>query len=208
MKVNDIRQQFLKLAETAKPDEMIEIINANFIADEDTIFGEVNADYVRREIAWYESMSLNVNDIEAPIPRIWQEVANGNGEILSNYGWCVFSPDNFSQYEHVLEELRTKPESRRAIMIYSRPRLWLEYNASGISDFMCCTHNHFFIRDNKLISIVSFRSNDAIFGYRNDLQWMKYVHKKLSTDLEVGLGDMHWHAESLHIYPRHHGLVK
>ena len=41
----------------------IEIVGSMFIADEDAIFGEVNWDYVKREEAWYESQSLNVNDI-------------------------------------------------------------------------------------------------------------------------------------------------
>jgi hypothetical protein len=29
--------------------------------------------------------------------KIWQEVASNKGEINSNYGWCVFHPDNGSE---------------------------------------------------------------------------------------------------------------
>jgi len=33
----------------------IEIIGASFIASEETIFGDVNDDYVQRELDWYKS---------------------------------------------------------------------------------------------------------------------------------------------------------
>ncbi len=41
----------------------IEIINASFEADEPYIIREPNEDYIKREIEWYQSKSLNVNDI-------------------------------------------------------------------------------------------------------------------------------------------------
>ena len=101
----------------------IEIINASFIADEPKIFGEVNEDYTLRELRWYKSQSLNVNDIEAPVPQIWKDVADADGNINSNYGWCVYSKENGSQFEKVLNELYNFPLSRRAVMIYNRPSM-------------------------------------------------------------------------------------
>ena len=61
----------------------IEIINAAFFANEPSIFGTVNQDYVQRELEWYKSMSLNVNDISGGPPEIWKMVANPNGYINS-----------------------------------------------------------------------------------------------------------------------------
>lgn len=125
----------------------IELIGANFIADADAIFGEVNWDYVQREEGWYNSMSLSVNDIPGGAPQIWKAVADKNGLINSNYGWCIYSPDNgFNaaehgelecQYTRTFAELKKNPESRRAMMIYTRPSMWLDYNKDGRSDFMC-----------------------------------------------------------------------
>ena len=68
--VDYIRQQFVRKLQTGEfvidktGCKMIEIIGASFIADEPAIFGTVNEDYVRRELNWYESQSLNVYDIE------------------------------------------------------------------------------------------------------------------------------------------------
>ena len=42
----------------------VEIINAAFFANQPTIFGTVNEDYVKRELDWYKSMSLNVNEFQ------------------------------------------------------------------------------------------------------------------------------------------------
>jgi len=200
----------------------IEIVNASFIADEPSIFGEVNQDYVQREEEWYNSMSLNVNDIPGGPPQIWKTVADKDGFINSNYGWCIYSSangfthyddivsqliDNDSQYTRCAIELRKNPESRRAMMIYTRPSMWLDYNKNGRSDFMCTNAVQYLIRNGELHAIVQMRSNDAVFGYKNDWAWQHHVLTKLAADLAVPVGNIFWNAGSLHVYARHYTLV-
>lgn len=187
--------------------KMLEVIGATFVADEPTIFGTVNQDYVEREIEWYCSMSRNVNDIRNGAPAAWKACATKTGEINSNYGYLIWSDDNYNQYDHVLAELRKAPESRRAEMIYTRPSIWNEYNRDGMSDFICTDSVQYFIRDGKLLANVRMRSNDVVFGYKNDKYWQDYVHAKLAGDLGVPVGSMIWHAGSLHVYERHWSLV-
>ena len=207
----------------------IEIINASFIADETSIFGTVNWEYVEREEAWYESQSLNVNDIPGGAPAVWKAVADKDGFINSNYGWCIYSSENgfcqseaervaegrstrllsmtASQYEQVLSELKRNPDSRRAIMIYTRPSMWLEYNTNGRSDFMCTNAVQYLCRDGQLHAVVQMRSNDAVFGYKNDRAWQQHVLEKLANDLGVEPGHLYWNAGSLHVYARHFHLI-
>lgn len=187
--------------------ETIEICGAAFIADEESIFGQVNWDYVKREEEWYNSMSLNVNDIPGGPPQIWKTVADPDGFINSNYGWCIYSPENNSQYENVFNELSKNPESRRAEMIYNRPSMWLDYNKNGRSDFMCTNSVQYLIRNGKLNCVVQMRSNDAWAGYRNDHAWQKHVLEKLAHDLGCAVGQIYWHVGSLHVYSRHFYLV-
>ena len=149
----------------------IEIINAVFEADEDFILRPPNQEYIKREIAWYESQSLNVSDIPGETPAIWKAVSDKNGKINSNYGYLVHSEENYSQYLSVLAELGDNPESRRANMIYTRPAIQMEAFSNGMSDFICTNNVQYFIRDGKLITSVYMRSNDAVFGYNNDLAW-------------------------------------
>lgn len=201
----------------------IEIVNASFIADEDSIFGEVNWDYVHREEEWYNSMSRNVNDISGGAPQIWKTVADKNGFINSNYGWCIYSHENgfvdpdgdyapssygeTSQYANALAELKKNPESRRAIMIYTRPGMWRAFNANGRSDFMCTNAVQYLIRGGAVHAVVQMRSNDAIFGFRNDRAWQHHVLSKLAADLNLPVGNLYWNVGSLHVYARHYHLV-
>jgi thymidylate synthase len=192
--------------------KVVEIIGATFEANHNTIFGEVNEDYVKRELEWYSHQSLSVNDFPGGAPAIWKQVADSNGMINSNYGWAIWSRDNFSQYYQVLKELQENPNSRRAVMIYTAPDMWYRYNENGRSDFMCTNTVQYFIRhDNirglELHAVVQMRSNDAIFGYKNDYAWQAHVQKLLANELKVRVGPMIWHVGSLHVYERHFYLV-
>lgn len=186
----------------------IELIGESFLADEPVIFGELNLDWAEREISWYESMSLNVNDIHPPIPAIWKQVADRGGFINSNYGWCVWSEENGNQYKNALAELRRNPFSRRAVMIYNRPSMWTDYDRNGMSDFMCTAQVEYFIRDGSLDVVVKMRSNDLIFGYKGDRYWQAYVQRMLATDLGVGIGKIFWQVGSAHVYETHFFLVR
>jgi thymidylate synthase len=211
--VTHIRQEFQYLLkneafiEDKTGVKMLEIRSASFVADEPSIFGTPNQDYIDRELAWYESQSLNVNDIPGGPPTIWKQVADKHGYINSNYGWCIFSKRNGSQYDNVVKELTAHPYSRRAVMIYTRPKMWEDYNLDGMSDFMCTNAVQYMIRYGRLNAVVQMRSNDVVFGYRNDYAWQKHVLQKLARDLGVVEGDIYWNAGSLHVYERHFNMV-
>jgi len=229
-RVADIRRHFI--VELLKGNFVIdksgvktlERIGANFIADEPTIFGTVNEEYVKRELEWYKSRSLYINNIPGGAPKIWKQVAGLDGRINSNYGWCIWDEENYNQYTHVRNQLFWQPNSRRAIMIYTRPKMWLEYDAMGMSDFICTNTVQYLIRDNKLHAIVNMRSNDAWAGYRNDWAWQSYVLDMLLFDLNVNRaskafsdsaeaapytrGNIHWSVGSLHLYERQFYLLE
>ena len=209
--VNDVRQ--LLKAEPIKNDEMVELINISFIADEDHLLREPNKDYIARELEWYKSQSLKVDDIPGETPKIWEHVSNKFGEINSNYGWCIFSANNGYQYVSALQHLRDTKDTRKAIMIYTRPSMQKDWNYAGMSDFMCTNNVQLFIRDNSLIYIVNQRSCDAIFGFPNDLAWHQHVYSMLMKDLSDKYPDLkekpiEYICGSLHVYPRHHNLLK
>lgn len=219
MTINDIRNKFGELYKENKfvvdksGVKCLEIINANFIADDDVIFGNLNLDWSKREVEWYNTMSLNVNDIPGKIPAIWKQVATKDGFINSNYGWCIFSKNNYEQYDSCLEQLKNDKFSRRATMIYIRPDMQLDYNKDGMSDFMCTYAVQALIRDNKLHLHILMRSNDVVHGFKGDYYWQKYVYNKLYNDLkiiypELEIGNIYWNAISLHIYERHFYLVE
>ena len=218
--VNDIREIFANALEheqfsTDKTGcKTIEIIGASFIANEPAIFGTPNQEYIEQELRWYDSKSTNINDIydDREPPAAWSYSANKHGEINSNYGHLIWSSKYFKQYDKVLNELLTNPDSRRASMIYQRPSIWKEYKENGKNDFICTNAVTYYIRDNALHCVVQMRSNDVIFGYRNDYAWQKHVFDMLRDDLyyqgvPLELGHIHWQVQNLHVYERHFDLV-
>lgn len=213
-KVSDIRA---KLVQKYKDQDFItdktgvktiELIGESFIADEDWIIRKPNYEYIERELEWYESQSLYVDDIPGDTPAIWKQVASRHGKINSNYGYLIWSNENYSQYQNVLEELTANPNSRRAVMIYNRPSMHYDYKKDNMSDFICTYANTFLIRDGKLISHYLMRSNDAVFGYDNDIHWAMHVQKKLASELNVECGDIIWTATNLHVYERHFKFIE
>ena len=181
----------------------VELIGESFVVDEDWIIRPPNYEYIERELAWYKSQSLYVEDIPGQTPAIWKQVADKNGKINSNYGYLIWSEENGRQYDNVLNELRKNPNSRRAVMIYNRPTMHSDYCTDGMSDFVCTYANNFLIRDDKLVSHYLMRSNCAIFGANNDFAWARYVQQKLAHDLDIAVGDLIWTASSLHVYEYH-----
>jgi len=193
----------------------IEMLGASFIADEPAIFGTPVKSYIDAELAWYESGSTNINDIhgaEKDPPAAWQYAANDNGEINSNYGHLVDSPKFYDQYYNAIDELIKNPDSRRAQMVYNRPSIWVEYNENGKSDFICTNAQTFYIRNNRLHMVSQMRSNDVIFGYKNDYAWAQHLMDRAVSDLhqagyELTKGDLTWQVMNLHVYERHFNLV-
>lgn len=212
---NDVRNIFknakkynLHVVEDKTGTRVIELMALHFKADEPCIFGTVNSDWNSRELEWYDSQSLDVNDIPPPVPAVWRQVASKHGFINSNYGYLIYSKENYKQYDNVLKELKANPFSRRAIMIYTRPSMHEEYGMDGMSDFICTNTVQYLVRDGSLHAIVNMRSNDAIYGYKGDYAWQEEVLIRLATDLGIPPGDIWWSVGSMHIYEKHWNLIE
>jgi thymidylate synthase len=104
--------------------------------------------------------------------------------------------------------LKYEPDSRRAVMIYNRPSIWTEFDENGKNDFICTNAVSYYIRDNHLQSVVQMRSNDVVFGYKNDYAWQRYVMDMVANEVDCEVGTLTWQVQNLHVYERHFDLVK
>ena len=137
----------------------------------------------------------------------------------SNYGWCVFSPENGdgkrSQYDFALEQLVAHPDGRQSVVFYNRPSMQWEWN-DGLNakhDFTCTFQTTQYVRDGALHYMVWQRSCDARFGLLNDYAWHWHVYHRFLDDLrkttpDLKTGKVHYVCGSLHVYQRHWDLVK
>lgn len=197
-----------------------ELIHAVFVADKNYIVRKPKEPYQTNELEWFISQSRNVKDLKSFagfIPKIWNDIADVNGVINSNYGWCCLSEENGSQFDNAMKHLEQDKNSRRAIMIYNRPSMHKDWSQDRLftsdigkfhtneyswhnfdkdvyesirGDFMCCQNNHFMIRDNKLIMTVHMRSLDAVYGYNADYIWFDWIFNKAIQYLKKTYGDL------------------
>jgi len=230
LNVSDIRKHFIEELKNENFSwdksgvKTIELIGASFHADEPSIFGTPNEEYIADELRWYDSMSTNIHDIrsEGEPPAAWKYSANEHGEINSNYGTLIHSDKYFNQYGQALDELLHNMDTRRATMVYTRPSIWTEYNENGKNDFICTNAVTYYLRDGAIHAVVQMRSNDVVFGYKNDYAWQLHVLKSLVDDYnycyldnaadadyrkEMVVGNIIWQVQNLHVYERHFDLV-
>lgn len=228
LKVQDIRNYFAdelihqRFTVDKTGQKTIELIGASFVADEPAIYGTPSEDYIAKELEWYDSQSTNIYDINKEsgedAPAAWKYSANTHGEINSNYGYLIYNDRFYNQYGMVLDELLNNPDGRRATMVYNRPSIWIEFNENGKNDFICTNAVTYYIRDNKLHSVVQMRSNDVVFGYKNDYAWQREVMERLVRDYnnlsmydnsvkDLSVGKLYWQVQNLHVYERHFHLV-
>jgi thymidylate synthase len=96
-----------------------------------------------------------------------------------------------------------------------------DYCEDGMDDFVCTNAVQYVIRDGFVNAIVQMRSNDVIFGYRNDYAWQLFVLdymvdaynaeirlQNISDRPFVKAGSITWQVGSLHVYERHFEFIK
>ena len=173
--------------------------------------------YVKAELDWYKSMDLSIIGHEGIESNpTWQSCCTKDEkkEINSNYGWCVFSEENGSQYDNCLEVLKKDKTTRNAIIMYNRPEIYKDYKRDGMHDMICTFMSHFFIRNNRLYMIHNMRSNDVRYGFIcSDLAWNCFVYQNMYEDLkstypDLEVGTIIWTSDSMHLYSRHFDDLK
>ena len=157
-----------------------------------------NPVYAEAEWQWYLSGDRNtakLGELYGKVPEIWKRMADGDGNVNSNYGWQWKRND---QIDYVIDLLRNEPDTRQAaISIYD-----CKEHDTFAFDTPCTYAVQFTILDNKLNMSVVMRSNDLWYGFCNDqYQFSKlqhYILNRLPIDIEIGT---YFHyAHNLHLY--------
>lgn len=165
-------------------------------------YWESSLSYIENEKVWHESMDLSIKGYKGIENNpTWSSICSSDFRVNSNYGWAIYSEENHNQYEEVLKKLKADPDSRQAVMYYTRPTMHKESIENGRRDMMCTMQTQVLIRNDKLYYKVYMRSNDFFYGLFNNYAWHCQVIDKLQKDLGgIELGKIFWTAGSLHIY--------
>jgi thymidylate synthase len=149
------------------------------------------------ELFWYLSKSDRLSFIEYYIAAYVDDSEDGQ-TIFGAYGPRIFDMRGNDQFRNVLDLLRHKPHSRRAVIQL--------FNAEDIAkerkEIPCTSTLQFLIRDGKLDLIVTMRSNDAYLGLSHDVFCFTMVQELVARSLHVELGTYTHFVGSLHLYDR------
>jgi len=172
----------------------------------DTSVRKTNVKYGLKELQWYLSQDLDSTFI-AQEASIWTEISGDDHTVNSNYGWCIFSNENGSQYDNALSAIEKDRHTRHGSMIYTRPSMHRDAFENNKSDFVCTCYVQLMLDplEDGYSYNVHMRSNDFIFGFFNDFFWHAFVarsiHRRLRKPVRIN-----WIADSLHVYHRHYHL--
>jgi thymidylate synthase len=149
--------------------------------------------YVKEELKWYikgDRKDLSIQNHAS----IWNDCVDHLGYIQSNYGY--YFNDQLSTLVEILSEDRN---SRRAVLPINNRM----HNYIGAPDVPCTMYISFLIRGDRLCAHVHMRSQDAVFGLRNDLPAFQMFKLRLAERLGVPPGILYILVDSLHVYKRH-----
>lgn len=145
------------------------------------------------EFCWYLAGRNDLAFICYYIPN-YSEYSDGSG----GYGPRLFNWRGINQFENVASILRSKPDSRQAVI-----QLFDSTDILGNKKDVPCTCTlQFMVRCNRLNLIVYMRSNDAYLGLPHDVFCFTMLQEMMAAMLCVDLGTYRHMVGSLHLYEK------
>jgi len=160
-----------------------------------------NLDYADFEWDWYLKGDRDAKEI-GDRAKIWKQMmVPGTTNVVSNYGYFWNYND---QLKRVINELKTNPETRKAIIVH-----YLLHELDMYKyDTPCNVALNFYIRNQQLHLTIFARSIDLWFGFGNDQYCFAKLMEKISLETNYKIGQMNWMIANLHVYPRHYNLLE
>lgn len=163
--------------------------------------------YAVGEFCWHTKASNSV-DVIAWYAPYWKKVAGCSSVIdNSSYGAAIFKGGDkaLSQWDSVISLLRRDRDTRRAVLVFSRPKQDI---LNPESDVSCTLGLQFILRNGRLDAICNMRSNDVITGLPYDVFFFTMLQEMAAVSLGCELGAYHHNAGSMHLYETHFELAE
>jgi len=155
-----------------------------------------NMPYAQAEWEWYLSGDPNIDklgEIYGKVPQIWQQMADVDGNVNSNYGW-QWKRNN--QLDMVIQLLKDNPRTRQAAISIYDAKEWKDYEY----DTPCTYAIQFTIVAQHLNMCVTMRSNDLWYGFCNDQYCFSKLQLLVADELGLLVGEYFHFAHNLHLY--------
>ena len=158
---------------------------------------------VAYELLWFLRGEGNVRWLQEHGVSIWDEWADGNGELGPVYGvqWRSWpTPDGgaIDQLAQILETLRTDPDSRRMLVS--------AWNVAALPEMAlapCHALFQFYVADGRLSCQLYQRSADLFLGVPFNIASYALLTRMVAQQVGLAPGDFVWVGGDCHIYANH-----
>ena len=153
-------------------------------------------DYAEAEWQWYLSGDRNIKKLDelyGKVPKIWERMADVNGNVNSNYGWQW---QRNRQLREAIYLLRRNPRTRQACISIFDGKEYDRYT----HDTPCTYAVQFTIIGQSLNMCVTMSSNDLWYGFCNDQYCFSKLQLLVADELGLLVGEYFHFAHNLHLY--------
>lgn len=163
---------------------------------------------VKGELLWFLQGATNISWLKQHGISIWDEWADPAGELGPVYGyqwrsWPTPSGEHIDQIAHVIDQLRTNPDSRRHIV-----SAWNVADLDEMALQPCHTLFQFYVADGKLSCQLYQRSADLFLGVPFNIASYALLTHMVAQQVSLDVGEFVWTGGDCHIYLNHLDQVR
>ena len=155
------------------------------------------------ELLWFLSGDTNIRYLKENGVSIWDEWADENGDLGPVYGhqwrsWPAPDGRHIDQISQVLEQIRSKPDSRRHIV-----SAWNPAEVDKMALPPCHALFQFYVADGKLSCQLYQRSADYFLGVPFNIASYALLTHMFARQTGLQPGEFVWTGGDIHLYTNH-----
>jgi thymidylate synthase len=155
------------------------------------------------ELLWFLNGDTNVRYLNENNVSIWDEWADGDGELGPVYGaqwrsWPTPDGGQVDQIKQILDVLATDPDSRRAIV-----SAWNVSELDRMALAPCHCLFQFYVADGRLSCQLYQRSADIFLGVPFNIASYALLTQMVAQQSNLKVGEFIWTGGDCHLYVNH-----
>ncbi|MFM7329451.1 MAG: thymidylate synthase [Bacteroidota bacterium] len=155
------------------------------------------------ELLWFLSGDTNIRYLNEHGVTIWDEWADANGDLGPVYGhqwrsWPAPDGRHIDQITQVLEQIRSKPDSRRHIV-----SAWNPAEVDKMALPPCHALFQFYVADGRLSCQLYQRSADYFLGVPFNIASYSLLTHMVAEQCDLEPGEFVWTGGDVHLYTNH-----
>lgn len=155
------------------------------------------------ELLWFLKGETNIAYLKEHGVSIWDEWANGQGDLGPVYGrqwrsWPSSDGQTIDQLSQVIHQIKTNPDSRRLIV-----SAWNVGELDKMALMPCHALFQFYVADGRLSCQLYQRSADAFLGVPFNIASYSMLTHMVAQQCDLAPGDFIWTGGDCHLYLNH-----